>query len=152
MAGAPGGVDTYEGGAQAFFLSVPVCWGVRLPRVCTFLLHCEYKQGDEIGVGTGRRQGSGPGTEEEGCGSYCTPALGHILGRNTGVARRALGLCDSIGETVPPLPGYMLMAIPAARDLLLNQSQIYLLPCNPTSFSELNRVTSPRKGSIARLV
>lgn len=84
-----------------FFPSVPVCWGLRLPRVCIFLLHREYKQEDERGVGRGRRQGSGPGTEEEGRGSYPTPALGHTLGRNTGVARRALGLCDSIGGAVP---------------------------------------------------
>lgn len=58
-----------------------------------------------MGVGRGRRQGSGPGTKEEGRGSYSTPALGRTLDRNTGVARRALGLCDSIGGTVPPLLG-----------------------------------------------
>lgn len=47
---------------------------------------------------------------------------GHILGRSTGMARRALGLCDIFTENVLSLPGYMLTAIPAASDLPLNWS------------------------------
>lgn len=70
MAGAPGELDTYEGGVGAFFPSVPLLrWGARLPRVCTFCLVVNVSErmrwerggGGDTALGLGRwRKAVGP--------------------------------------------------------------------------------------------